>query len=401
MQARSGNVRPDPLGGDVQFLEQDAVIKDVTDLSSGVMTVEDETTRDVTRIWEQLLGVRPIHPDQNYFDLGGDSPLAVQLFAQIEKVFKVKLPLATLFEAPTIEEFAAILRRKASAPSWSPLVAIQPAGSRPPFFCMHPHGGNVLIYRDLSRHLGADQPFYGLQSPGLDGGCAPLTRVEDMAALYVTQIRNIQAHGPYFIGGYCMGGTIAFEVAQQFQAEGERVALLALFDALDWSKYPEPSIWEKGYYNCERLIFHVANVLSLDYAEKIKFIREKIKSLRGRIPVWRSMFLDMFLDRLRKNSRTVSSESGALARVWQGNLSACLNYVPKPYPGVITDFRPQKQYQGYDKPELKWDRLAQGDQEIIVLPVNAPGMLAEPFVKHLAAALKRSIDDAISRGQAG
>jgi hypothetical protein len=109
----------------------------------------------------------------------------------------------------------------------------------------------------------------------------------------------------------------------------------------------------------------------------------------------------MLLDRLRKNSRTVSSESGALARVWQGNLSACLNYVPKPYPGVITDFRPQKQYQGYDKPELKWDRLAQEDQEIIVLPVNAPGMLAEPFVKHLAAALKRSIDDAISRGQAG
>ena len=397
MQARSGSVRPDPLGGDVQFLERDAVIRYVTDLSSGVITVEDETTRDLTRIWEQLLGVRPIHPDQNYFDLGGDSPLAVQLFAQIEKVFKVKLPLATLFEAPTIEEFVAILRRKASAPSWSPLVAIQPAGSRPPFFCMHPHGGNVLIYRDLSRHLGPDQPFYGLQSLGLDGGCAPLTRVEDMAALYVKQIRNIQAHGPYFIGGYCMGGTIAFEVAQQFQAEGERVALLALFDVLDWSKFPEPSIWEKSYYNCQRLIFHVANVLSLHHTEKVKFIREKIKSFRSRISVWRSMILD----KLRGNSRTVTSESGALARVWQGNLSACLNYVPKPYPGVITDFRPQKQYRGYDQPELKWDRLAQGDQEIIVLPVNAPGMLAEPFVKHLAAALKRSIDDAISRGQAG
>ena len=397
MQAQSGSVRPDPLGGDVQFLERDAVIRDVTDLSSGVTMVEDETTRDVTRIWEQLLGVRPIHPDQNYFDLGGDSPLAVQLFAQIEKVFKVKLPLATLFEAPTIEEFAGILRREASAPSWSPLVAIQPAGSRPPFFCMHPHGGNVLIYRDLSRHLGPDQPFYGLQSLVLDGGCAPLTRVEDMAALYVKQIRNIQAHGPYFIGGYCMGGTIAFEVAQQFQAAGERVALLALFDVLDWSKFPEPSIWEKSYHNCERLMFHAANVLSVDYAEKIKFIREKIKSFRSRIPVWRSMILD----KLRKNSRTVSSESAGLARVWQGNLSACLNYVPKPYPGVITDFRPQKQYRGYDQPELKWDRLAQGDQEIIVLSVNAPGMLAEPFVKHLAAALKRSIDDAISRGQAG
>src|SRR6266481_7280399 len=111
-----------------------------------VSQIEDETTKELGRIWRELLGISSVGLDDNYFDLGGDSPLAVQLFAQIEKVFKVKLPLATLFEAPTIEEFVAILRRKASAPSWSPLVAIQPAGSRPPFFCMHPHGGNVLIY---------------------------------------------------------------------------------------------------------------------------------------------------------------------------------------------------------------------------------------------------------------
>ena len=396
VQARSASMGPDRLRGKVQFLEQDVMREGVTDLSPSLTNVDDETTRELTRIWEQLLGIRPIRLDQNYFDLGGDSPLAVQLFAQIEKAFKVKLPLATLFEAPTIEELAGVLRREASTSSWSPLVAIQPAGSRPPFFCMHPHGGNVLIYRELSRHLGSDQPFYGLQSQGLDGGRAPLTRVEDMAALYVKQIRKVQSHGPYLLGGYCMGGTIAFEVAQQFQAEGERVALLALFDTINGSKFPQPSIWETSYYNCQRLMFHVANVLSLDLAEKVKFIREKIKSLRGRIPVWRSTLLD----KLRKNPRTVSSESRALAQIWQGNLSASLNYVPKPYPGVIMDFRPLKQYRGYDKPELKWDRLAQGGQEIVVLPVNAPGMLAEPFVKHLAAALRRSIDGTISRGQA-
>ena len=104
---------------------------------------------------KKLLGVESIGLDQNYFDLGGDSVLAVHLFAQIEKVFDVKLPLATLFEAPTIQELAGILRSEASTSGWSPLVAIQPSGSRPPFFCIHGAGGNVLIYRELSQNLGS------------------------------------------------------------------------------------------------------------------------------------------------------------------------------------------------------------------------------------------------------
>lgn len=130
-----------------------------------------------TGFWQDVLGIPSVGPDQNYFDLGGDSPLAVRLFARIEKVFRVRLPLATLFEAPTIQELAEILRRQAPESGWSSLVAIQPKGSRPPFFCVHPHGGNVLVYRELSRHLGADQPFYGLQVLiALAAGTRPLWR---------------------------------------------------------------------------------------------------------------------------------------------------------------------------------------------------------------------------------
>src|SRR5438876_460508 len=140
--------------------------EEVADLmASPVAVAGDDTTAQLTRIWQELLGVEPIGIDQNYFDLGGDSILAVQLFAHIQKVFQIKLPVATLFEAPTIEELARILRREtAPASGWSPLVAIQPAGSRPPFFCVHGAGGNVLLYRDLFRHLGSDQPFYCFQS---------------------------------------------------------------------------------------------------------------------------------------------------------------------------------------------------------------------------------------------
>ena len=223
--------------------------------------------------------------------MGGDSVLAVHLFAQIEKVFNVKLPLATLFEAPTIQELARILRSEVSTSDWSPLVAIQPSGSRPPFFCIHGAGGNVLIYRELSQNLGSDQPFFGLQSQGLDGSCPPLTKIEDMASLYVKAIRRQQSHGPYFLGGYCGGGLIAFEVAQQLRNEGEEIALLALFDTMNPAKIEPRSIWGRSYYYCERLFFHAANFMRLDFAGKVMFFREKMNVLRSRIPVWWGMII--------------------------------------------------------------------------------------------------------------
>src|SRR3984893_544508 len=211
-------------------------IADLTGAS--VSIIEDDTARQLGLIWQELLGVDSVGLDQNYFDLGGDSVLAVHLFAQIEKTFRVKLPLATLFDAPTIQELAGILRSEAPSKGWSPLVAIQDSGSRPPFFCVHGAGGNVLIYRELSQHLGPDQPFYGLQSQGLDGASPPLTRIEDMAALYLTGIRSEQPNGPYFIGGYCGGGLIAYEVAQRLEGAGEEVALLALLDTMNFSHIP-------------------------------------------------------------------------------------------------------------------------------------------------------------------
>jgi acyl carrier protein len=255
--------------------------------------LEEDTENQLAGIWRELLGVESIGVDQNFFDLGGDSSLAVRMFAEIEKEFNVKLPLATLYETPTIEELGRVLRGETLTSGWSPLVAIQPAGSRPPLFCFHGAGGNVLIYRDLSRRLGPDQPFYGLQSQGLDGSLPPLTTVEEMAALYVKEIRRAQPHGPYFLGGYCGGGTVAYEAAQQLQEDGERVVLLALFDTMNWSKIPI-TLWSKGTYNFQRLVFHAASFLSLDPRGVCEFLREKTEILRSRIPVWRGMLLARF-----------------------------------------------------------------------------------------------------------
>lgn len=368
------------------------MIEPATDASvAQIAAPESDTLRQLARIWQEMLGVESVGPNENYFDLGGDSILAVQLFIRIEQAFNVKLPLATLFDAPTIRELAEVLQRETCGLGWSPLVAIQPNGSRPPLFCIHGADGNVLIYRNLSRHLGSDQPFYGLQAQGLDGSCQPLTRIEDMAALYIKEIRRTQPHGPYFLGGYCMGGTIAFEVAQRLQADGEQIALLALFDTMDWSKIPAPSFWGKSYRAVQRLVFHAANFLRLDSAGKARFFSEKTRAFRNRIPVWRGMLLARF----DTHSRANISESRVSGQIWRANDLACVNYVPKSYTGALTDFRPIKQYRMYDQPNAKWNLLAQGSHEIVVLPVYPAGMLLDPFVEHLAVALRKCIDASI------
>jgi thioesterase domain-containing protein/acyl carrier protein len=357
------------------------------------IVTDDAASQQLVRIWRNIFGLESIGVNDDFFDLGGESSLAVQMFAQIERTFKIKLPLATIYEAPTIEELARIVDGEVEASGWSPLVAIQPSGSRPPLLFFHGAGGNVLNYQKLSQYLGDDQPFYGLQSQGLDGNSPPLTTIEEMAALYVKHIRRVQANGPYFLGGYCMGGTVAYEVAQQLHASGETVALLALLDTMNWHKVPL-TVWSKSSYACQQVLFHAANLITLDFDDQVKFFREKLQVLRNRIPVWQGMLQAMFV---RGRSSGSKSNSMLLGQIWQTNDRACWNYIPQPYAGALMDFRPAKQYRVFRKPDLKWDQLAQEGQRVMILPVYPAGMLVEPFVKQLADALRTSMDDALAR----
>jgi aspartate racemase len=191
---------------------------------------QDELELQLTRIWEKVLGIQPIGVRDNFFDLGGHSLLAVQLFAEIEKIVGTNLPLATLLQASTIEELARVLGKKEWSAPWSSLVAIQPGSSKPPLFCVHPIGGNVLEYLNLLPYLGKEQPVYGLQAQGLDGKQTPLNRVEDMASYYIKEIHTVQPEGPYFLAGFSFGGAVAFEMARQLHAQGQKVAWLALCD---------------------------------------------------------------------------------------------------------------------------------------------------------------------------
>jgi thioesterase domain-containing protein len=292
------------------------------------------------------------------------------------------LPLAALFEAQTIAELARLLAQDEFVAGWSSLVPIQTKGSRPPFFCIHGGGGNVLIYRALSHHLGADQPFYGLQSQGLDGRQPLLTRVEDMAALYIRELQRVQPHGPYFLGGYCMGGTVALEMAQQLLARGQQIALLALFDTANWAEIRRNGFLEKMVYQTERLLFHLRNFALLDYRRKIEFIKDKLNVLSSRKDVWRGWFT---------KSLGRQSEFALLARIWEINDQAILDYKPSFYPGTLTDFRPLHQYSQYRGAPMDWSKVAR-THDIVTLPVFPAGMLVEPFVQDLAQALRKSMD---------
>ncbi|HEX3528888.1 MAG TPA: amino acid adenylation domain-containing protein, partial [Thermoanaerobaculia bacterium] len=191
----------------------------------------------LAEIWAELLGAAHIGVHDNFFERGGHSLLAVLLMARIEKRLGTTLPLAALFSAPTLEALAALAETSGGHPAGrkgrGSLVAIKPATNRDtdqaPFFCVHPIGGNVLCYLDLARHLAPDQPFYALQTPD---DRPPAKSIEEMAARYLAEVRCVQPQGPYRLGGWSMGGLVAFAMARQLAAEGQAPELLALIDTL-------------------------------------------------------------------------------------------------------------------------------------------------------------------------
>jgi len=207
-----------------------------------------------------------------------------------------------------------------------------------------------------------------------------------MAARYVRELKLQQTTGPYFLGGYCLGGTVALEMARQLTEAGDKVAMVALFDTVNWARLRKRNAFDRSRYQLQRLIFHAGNFMILDGPGKLRFFKEKLKVLRSRLTVWRGM-----LARKKRNAG-VQTESSILANLWETNDRASLAYVPRPYTAPIVDFRPHKQYSVYREPGVNWDGLALGGLEAIQLPVYPAGMLLEPFVEDLAAALREAMD---------
>lgn len=329
-----------------------------------VTAPKDALESQLVTIWQSILGKHPIGVRQSFFDLGGHSLLAVRLMHRLEQVFGKKMPITTLFQAPTIEHMAELLRTKGWAPSWSSLVPIQPLGSKPPFFCVHGSGGTVIIYRELARHLGPDQPMYGLQAQGLDGQKC-FTRVEEMAAHYLEAIRTIQPQGPYFIGGLSFGGTVAFEMARLLRARGEEVALLALFDTFPGKYEPTASLLVK--------------LGRMPMRDQFDYVRRKTGQYARN---WKRRIDRMFLPQALKNVR-------------RGIHVAGTQYSPQPYEGAVTLFRAsEKSLRGDHDPDAGWTELARGGLQIFEITGGHVSIMSEPQVQVLAEQLTTCIEKA-------
>jgi aspartate racemase len=349
---------------------------------------EDLATHDTLEttligIWESVLNVRPIGRRDNFFEIGGHSVLAARMFARMEKVLGTTLPLATLFQGPTIEKLAALLRDRGWTPPWSSLVPIRPNGSQPPFFFVHPIGGNVLSFAGFASHFDADQPVYGLQARGLDGKEKPRMCVEEMAEDYVREIRSVQPRGPYYIGGFSAGGIVAFEMARKLQETGEQVGVLALLD----TKIDGPtdsSVAARAFSRWLRTTdFNVRYAFHIGLG---RFLTQKVKNfgMRVNIRTW------MMKHRAGLTPGTLNAEEAFLL--------ALRHYRPRPLEGNAILFRAKNELLRLPDPTLGWGALIQGQLNILEVSGDHDTILQEPHIGRLARLLN---DNLKSAGEAG
>jgi len=261
------------------------------------------------------------------------------------------------------------------------IVPLQPHGNRTPIFAVAGHNGDVFCYRFLAQHLGEEQPLFGLEPPGRDGQSEPLTRVEDIAAYFASQIRAFRPDEPCIIAGYCAGGSIAFELARQLVQAGTVVSFLALFGA----PYPIvyrllPELRYQFRFQIERLVRHVRAMATLSSDERRSYIAERLRNIRN-IRVQQSTDL----------SEESDSVLALRARVERATIRAARRYTPSHFAGRIRLFLPCQAWVRSGAEPLRWRAVAQQTEEYFG-PDGCDNdiMLREPYAATFAQRFKQS-----------
>ncbi len=344
----------------------------------------DALELQLAQLWEKLLGTSPIGVTDNFFQLGGHSLAGVRLMSQIQRLFYVDLPLSTLFKGATIASLAAILRQHDGQVTPHSLVELQAKGSRPPLFCVHAVGGEVLCYMHLARHLGAEQPVYGLQPFEIHACQKTTPSIEEMATHYIEALRAVQPEGPYQLCGWSMGGVIAFEMAQQLEVQGQRVMFLGLIDSYLPSIHPDQSEHE--------LLLQFLNNL-IEGADT--FIATKYSEIRG-IPL--ESQLEYLLSEIQHaNILLHGIDTAYLTRLFstfKKNWEAISRYQVRPYTNKVTLFQASASSRS-EKIEIShgWCQFISQIHAIHTLPGNHYTILHEPHVEVLAQQILYCLDE--------
>jgi amino acid adenylation domain-containing protein len=339
----------------------------------------------LARIWQELLGVERIGVRDNFFELGGHSLLAVRLMSQIRQHFDQQLPLSTLFHGATIEHLASAIRQQSTSAS-SLVVPIQPNGSKRPLFCVHPVGGNVFSYLELAQALGADQPLYGIQAAALIEGQGHDTRIEEMAARYIDALRAIQPQGPYQLGGWSLGGVIAFEMARQLQAQGEETALLALIDS--WLGADVEPLREDDE-------LQLLSGFAYDLGLPITLLPENDPLLQAAPEeLFRLLYEQARADGIVPPDMALPQVM-QLFELYKTNRLALQRYIPARYHGYVTLFQAsERPHDEIEAQVISWQRVAAGGVSVYRLPGDHYTLLRQPQLEQLAERLRLCIEEA-------
>jgi phthiocerol/phenolphthiocerol synthesis type-I polyketide synthase E len=354
--------------------------------------------RRLAGLWESMLGISGLGVDDPFVELGGNSLLALQLVARIRQSFGVDLPANEVLENPTIAALAARLTAPAPAPAdtaaaaavagaggtplsgrqpGSPMVLLRPAAAGRPFFCVHPTGGGVACYGDLAGCWGDDRPLYGIQAVGLLDEREPLATVEAMAAHYLAAVRGIAPAGPYLLGGWSLGGTVAFEMAQQLVRQGEETALVALFDA------PAPGTGDAPALADDAVL--LADVLGLPPPAPTESDAGTESEAASRLA---AVLATARRERLAGGDLDTAGVR-RLLRISRANITAAAAYRPRPYQGPMALLRCRIALPGVPFGEaMGWEALAAGGLEVHWLTGGHATMLSKPHVEQLAARLR-------------
>jgi len=329
------------------------------------------------RIWEAALGAGPVRPDDDYFALGGDSLVAIEILTEVQKVFGARLPMSSLFAAPTPAQLAT-LAYEGIDPDSPPLVRLSHRGEGPPLFLLPGAGDNAFVFDNLLRAADLGRPIYGFQLPAAGSAGVIPTSLVEIAGRYVEHVVAVQPEGPYHIGGYSFGGRLAFEIARQLDAVGCRVAFLGLIDTYG-PGYP------RLLSPLRRLWSHARAAAHPDRQQRRRYIRERLLRVGQRVKgLTTRLSVSPWSDRL------VVPEYIRHDFHYQRWLS--LRYVPAVYAGRLTLFRasaiPQWVGTDFSDPFMGWGQLVAGGVEVRPVPGDHLNLFDEPHVGALAMSLR-------------
>jgi acyl-coenzyme A synthetase/AMP-(fatty) acid ligase/thioesterase domain-containing protein/acyl carrier protein len=293
---------------------------------------EESTTADpleatIAGIWRRLLSRPEIGRDADFFDLGGDSLMTLNLMFELEEALGVELPVTMIYEAPTVAALAEAIRAQVQ-PRFSPLVKIKSGTVGPAFFMVHGVGGNVMELIPLGRQLDFAGDIYAIQAKGLDGREEPNRSIAAMAGYYLDAIRAVQPHGPYRLGGYSSGGLIAFEMARMLERAGETVASLILLDTQTNARQWPARVWLA--FAADRGRAHVAALRALPPLERLRYAARVSASGFRRLR-WRAGF-----SVTTPQPAPLVSIPPALRRVYDATIDAIARYRPGRFGGRLT-----------------------------------------------------------------